>query len=95
MGWLRPNKDRAWLHSSLLESAAEKRKVVFARLLPRVRPVDAAIASRVPNISPMEESVAHRYTRYVIYLFMRMTYNLLALPTTLWHGFCWWRSARS
>jgi hypothetical protein len=95
MGWLRPNKDRAWLHSSLLESAAEKRKVVLDRLLPRVLPVDAAIASRVPNSSPMEESVSHRYSRYVTYLFARVTYHLWALPTTLWHGFCWWRSARS
>jgi hypothetical protein len=95
MGWLRPNKDRAWLHSSLLESAAEKRKVVLDRLLPRVLPVDAAIASRVPNSSPMEESVSHRYSRYVVYLFTRVTYHLWSLPTTLWHGFCWWRSARS
>jgi hypothetical protein len=95
MGWLRPNKDRAWLHSSLLESAAEKRKVVLERLFPRVLPVDAAIATRVPNSSPMEESVSHRYSRYVVYLFTRVTYHLWALPTTLWHGFCWWWSART
>jgi hypothetical protein len=95
MGWLRPNQDRAWLHSSLLGSAAEKRRVVLDRLLPRVLPVDAAIASRVPNSCPMEESVSHRYSRYVVYLFTRVTYHLWALPTTLWHGFCWWRSARS
>jgi hypothetical protein len=95
MGWLRPNNDRAWLHSSLLKSAAEKRKAVLERLLPRVLPVDAAIASRVPNSTPMEESLSQRYSRYVVYLFTRVTYHLWSLPTTLWHGFCWWRSARS
>jgi hypothetical protein len=95
MGWLRPNKDRIWLHSSLLKSTAEKRKVVFGRLLPRVLPVDAAIASRMPNSSPTEEPVSYRYRRYVVYLFVRGAYHLWALPTTLWHGVCWWWSARS
>lgn len=95
MGWLRPNKDRIWLHSSLLETTAEKRKVVFDRLLPRVLPVDAAIASKMPNSSPSEESDLYRYSRYVVYLFTRVAYHLRILPTTLWHGFCWWWSARS
>jgi hypothetical protein len=95
MGWLRPNKDRIWLHSSLLENIAEKRRVVFDRLLPRVLPVDAAIASKMPNNSPTEESAPYRYSQYVVYLFTRVTYHLWILPTTLWHGFCWWWSARS
>jgi hypothetical protein len=95
MGWLRPNKDAVWLHSSLLASAAEKRRVIFGRLLPRrVLPVDAAIANRVPNCSPNEGSVSYNYSRYFVYLFARVTYNLKVLPSTLWHGFCWWRSAR-
>lgn len=95
MGWLQPNKDRIWLHSSLLDTTAEKRKVVFDRLLPRVLPVDAAIASKVPNSSPTQASSSYRYYRYVIYLFTRATYHLWVLPTTLWHGFWWWWSARS
>jgi hypothetical protein len=95
MGWLRPNKDRIWLHVSLLETTADRRKVVFDRLLPRVLPVDAAIASRMPNRSPTPESASYRYSRYIVYLLTRVTYHLWILPTTLWHGFCWWRSARS
>ena len=95
MGWLRPNKDRIWLHVSLLETTAERRKVVFDRLLPRILPVDAAIASKMPNSSSTEESVSYKYSRYIVYLLTRVTYHLWILPTTLWHGFCWWRSARN
>jgi hypothetical protein len=95
MGWLRPNQDRVWLHISLLETTAEKRKVVFSRLLPRVLPVDAAIASKVPNSAPTEASRSYTYYRYIVYLFTRAAYHLWVLPTTLWHGFRWWSSARS
>jgi hypothetical protein len=94
MGWLRPNKDRIWLHSSLLETTAEKRKVIFDRLLPRVLPINAAIASKMPNSSPAEEFASYKYFRYVVYLFTRVTYHLWILPITLWHGFSWWLSAR-
>jgi len=95
MGWLRPNEERVWLHSSLMETAAEKRKVVFDRLFPRILPVDPAIARKIPNSFPTDESVSYRYSRYALYLFTRATYRLWVLPTTLWHGFCWWWSARS
>ena len=95
MGWLRPNKDRIWLQASLLRTGAEKRKVIFDRLLPRVLPVDAAIASKVPNRSPAEEPASSRYICYVIYLVSRVTYHLRILPATLWHGFRWWLSART
>jgi len=96
MGWRRPNKDGIWLHSSLLESAAEKRKVVLGRLLPRrVPPIDSAIAHQIPNSSPTRESVSYNYSRYVAYLFTRVTYHLWILPSTLWHGLWWWWSARS
>jgi hypothetical protein len=95
MGWLRPNKDGVWLHASLLDSAAEKRKLLFRRLLPaRILPVGAAIANRIPNSSPETDSSLHNYTRYLAYLFARVTHHLRFLPITLWHGFCWWRSAR-
>lgn len=94
MGWLRPNTDGIWLHSSLLETKTEKWKVIFDRLLPRVLPLDAAIASKVPNNSPTQLSGSYRYYRYVIYLFTRGIYHLSVLPTTLWHGLRWWRSAR-
>jgi hypothetical protein len=96
MGWLRPNKNGVWLHTSLLESNAEKRKVLFRRLLPtRVLPVDAAIANRVPNSSPTEDSSVHNHARYLVYLCVRVIYHLRVLPITLWHGLCWWWSARS
>jgi len=96
MGWRRPNKDGIWLHSSLLNSAAEKRKLVVGKLFPRrVLPVDAAIANRVANSCPTEESVSYNYSRYVVYLFARVMYHLRILPATLWHGLCWWWSARS
>ncbi len=95
MGWMRPSKDAIWLHSSLMKSAAEKRRVVLGRLLPRrVLPVDTAIANRIPNSSPTEEPGWHNYSRYLIYLFARVGYHLRVLPATLWHGFRWWWSAR-
>jgi hypothetical protein len=95
MGWLRPNTDGIWLHSSLLETTTEKRKVIFDRLLPRVLPLDAAIASKVPSNAPTEACRPYTYYRYIVYLFTRASYHLWVLPTTLWHGFRWWRSARS
>lgn len=95
MGWLRPNKDRIWLHSSLLNTTAEKRKIFFGRLLPRVLPVDAAIAGQMPGSGRAVTSPSYRYSRYVVYLLTRVTYHLFSLSTTLWHGLCWWWSARS
>lgn len=93
MGWLRPNKDGVWLHSSLLTSAAEKRALVFQRLLPvRVLPVGAAIANRVPNSSPTDHSSVHSHTRYLVYLIARVVYHLRMIPITLWHGVHWWWS---
>ena len=95
MGWMRPSKDAIWLHSSLMKSPAERRRIVFSRLLPRqVLPVDAAIARQIPNSSPTEESSWSNYSRYFAYLVMRVGYHLKVLPTTLWHGLCWWWSAR-
>ncbi len=96
MGWMRPSKDAIWLHSSLMKSAAEKRRVIFGRLLPRrALPVDTAIANRIPNSSPNEESAWYNYSRYLVYLVMRVGYHLTALPATLWHGFRWWWSVRA
>jgi hypothetical protein len=96
MGWLRPSKDAVWLHSSLMDSGADKRRVVFGRLFPRaVLPVDTAMALRTPNIFPDEQSVTHNYTRYLVYLFARIIYHLKIVPRTLWHGCCWRWSART
>jgi hypothetical protein len=95
MGWMRPSKDTVWLHSSLMKSAVDKRHIVFGRLLPRrVLPVDTAIANRIPNSIPREESHWFNYSRYLVYLVTRIGFHLKVLPTTLWHGFRWWRSAR-
>src|ERR1700733_8348335 len=94
--WMRPNKDGVWLHSSLMESPAEKRKVVLGSLFPRTTlPVDAAIAFSTPNSFPNEQSVTSNYGQYLLYLFARIAYHLNVLPRTLWHGLCWKWSART
>ena len=96
MGWLRPNKNGVWLHASLLESGVDKREILFQRLLPtRILPVGAAIANRIPNSSPTDDSSVDNYARYLVYLVARITYHMRILPITLWHGVCWWWSARS
>jgi Uncharacterised nucleotidyltransferase len=95
MGWMRPNKDRIWLHSSLVKSTAEKRKIIFGRLLPKTRPVEVVLADQIPDGSPAKESMSYRYRRYAEYLFARTSYHLRILPITLWHGLCWWWSART
>ena len=96
MGWLRPNKNGVWLHASLLESGVDKREILFQRLLPtRILPVGAAIANRIPNSSPTDDSTVYNYARYLVYLVARITYHMRILPITLWHGVCWWWSARS
>jgi hypothetical protein len=95
MGWMRPNKDRIWLHSSLMKSTAEKRKIILGRLLPKTRPVEVVLADQIPDGSPVKESISYQYRRYAEYLFARTGYHLRILPITLWHGLCWWWSART
>jgi hypothetical protein len=95
MGWLRPSKDGLWLHSSLLPSAAAKRKLLFRRLFPgRPRPVNVVMADSMPNRSLPSVSIWRASRQYLAYLFTRVSYHLRFLPPTLWHGFCWWRAAR-
>jgi len=102
LGWLRPSKDGLWLHTSLLASASEKRRLILRRLLPRrVRPVNVVVAEAVPNPSSSGSgtssttSVWHHSRHYSVYLLARAKYHLGILPSTLWHGLCWWWSARN
>ena len=96
MGWMQPSKDGIWLHSSLLASPAEKRRLILGRLFPRrVFPVDAAIANWVPNSSPGEQSLLRKYSEYFVHVLARVARRIATIPSTLWHGLCWRWAARS
>lgn len=95
MGWMRPSKANIWLHSSLVESRVERRKLVLERLFrPRVRPVNVVAAEKLPSEPSSNASAWRDLHRYLGYLFARARFHLVVLPSTLWQGLCWWWSAR-
>lgn len=89
-----PNKDLVWLHLSLLDSASEKRSVLFRRLLPsRITPVHAPYVQR-PDGGDEPRSPLVRRSRHLAYLASRATYHARILPATLWRGMRWWLATK-
>jgi len=94
-GMFHPNKDRVWLHMSLLNSSKEKRSILRRALLPaRLPPV------KTPDVDFDEYGLArkdwpiHPHIKYLFYFVSRSVYHVRVLPSTLWHGFRWWASQR-
>jgi len=85
----RPNKDELWLHLSLLESAADRRRVARQRLFPTrlPGPVDAVY---LPEMSWTRRW--RKRLRYSAYVAGRAWRHATTLPRTLLTGVRWWVS---
>jgi hypothetical protein len=92
---LHPNKDRVWLHISLLNSAKEKQAILREVLWPaRIPPVRTPAADfdkygRARKVWPTQPHI-----KYLFYFVSRSLHHTRALPSTLWHGLRWWASQR-
>ncbi len=89
-----PNKHELWLHFSLIDSAADCRRVLFRRLLPHTLPgpVDSIF---VPETQMTRQMRARRKMKFAAHLGARTLHHARALPVTLAHGVAWkWPAAR-
>jgi predicted MFS family arabinose efflux permease len=80
----RPNKDRLWLHLSLLESSKDKYAVFFGTLLP----------VRVPPLKEVGRWSLPVFPRFVQYAASRVAHHLGSVPKTLLEGVRWWGSTK-
>jgi hypothetical protein len=91
----RPNKDVVWLHLALVQSASEKRALLYRTLLPARIP---SLKSPSQTVTKFKKAVSpwrtKRLFRYPTYFISRVTYHLGVLLPTLWHGCRWWISQR-
>jgi MFS family permease len=91
-----PNKDVVWLHVGLLESARDKRAVIFRRLIPaRITPADAPYIEDA-SVVPQEREISplRRRAKHLAYLASRAAYHVRILPPTLWRGVRWWLATK-
>ncbi|MGA2049005.1 MAG: nucleotidyltransferase family protein [Terracidiphilus sp.] len=90
-----PNKDRVWLHLSLLNSLKEKQFILRKVLWPaRIPPVETTAAGFDEYGQPRKDWPTQQLVRYLFYLVSRTVHHTRVLPPALWHGFRWWASQR-
>jgi hypothetical protein len=94
-GMFHANKDRLWLHLSLLDSSKVKRSIFRQVLFPtRIHPL------RTPNADfdnfgrPRRIWPTQRHVKYLFFFASRSAYHMGATLSTLWHGLRWWASQR-
>lgn len=80
----RPNKDRLWLHLSLVESSWDKCAVFVGTLLPL----------RVPPLKAVGRWSLPVFPRFVGYAASRVAHHLASIPRTLLEGVRWWGSTK-
>jgi hypothetical protein len=94
-GMFHPNKDRLWLHLSLLNSSRARRSLFRQVLFPtRIHPLRTPSANfdnfgRARKIWPTQLHV-----KYLLFYVARSAYHMRATPSALWHGLRWWASQR-
>ena len=89
---VRPNKDELWLHLSLLDSAADKWRVLRRRLLPATMPgpVDAVL---IPDAEMTRWRRLRASVNRYRYAASRAVHHARALLPFAWHGVRWcWRA---
>jgi len=77
---IKPNKDRLWLHLSLLESSRDKCAVFFGTLLP----------VRVPPLKAVGQWPLSVVPKFIGYAASRFVHHLGTVPRTLVEGLRWW-----
>ena len=91
-GMFRRNKDRVWLHASLVKPTRKRLELIWRTILPtRVSPV-AGPAVRIRKQRLKESGISNAYVRYLAYIVDRTIAHLRPLPTLMWHGAALWLS---
>ena len=90
-----PNKDRVWLHLSLLNSAQEKQSVLRKVLWPaRIPPVRTPLVNFDKYGRARKGWPTQPHVKYLFYFVSRSVHHTGVLPSALWHGLRWWVSQR-
>lgn len=90
-----PNKDRVWLHLSLLNSFKEKQSVLRKVMWPaRIPPVGTPHADCDDYGQPLIGGPDQTHLKYLFYFVSRTAHHTRVLPSALWHGLRWWASQR-
>jgi predicted MFS family arabinose efflux permease len=79
-----PNKNRLWLHLSLLESSGDKHAVFWGTLLP----------VRVPPLKAVGRWSLPAFSRFLRYAASRVAHHVGSVPATLVEGVRWWGSTK-
>lgn len=93
----RKNKDRAWLHASLVKPTGKKLGVIWHSVMPvRVSSIPS-LDAQVVNIRnrQLKQSVpSNKYIRYAAYVVDRAVGHIRPIPALMLHGLGLWLSSR-
>jgi hypothetical protein len=90
-----PNKDRLWLHLSLLNSSKDKRSILREVLFPaRIPPLRTPAADFDKYGRARKSWPNQAHVKYLLYFVSRSAHHTRVIPSTLWHGLRWWASQR-
>jgi hypothetical protein len=90
-----PNKDRVWLHLSLLNSLKEKRSILRKVLFPaKIPPLRTPAADFDEFGQPRKDWPTQAHMKYFFFFVSRSVHHTRVLPSALWRGFRWWASQR-
>jgi len=84
------NKDRMWLHLSLLDSAGQKRHLLRRTLFPRRAPAWESSNLNLNNRQVTKNAMRSHTLRYLVYCVSRIVDFSRVTPLTLWRGRSWW-----
>lgn len=94
---LHPNKDGMWLHLRLVESAADRRKILLRRLFPTRPAALQFVDQRSPAWEEPQESPSlplWSRAKYLAFVASRVAHHGSLLPPTLWRGATLWWSEK-
>src|SRR5215813_3573753 len=95
-GMFRKNKDRVWLHASLVKPARKKVALIWKTIVPtrkQLSPIDSP-AVGIKNRQSKEARFSNRYFRYAAYMVDRTIAHARPVPSLMWHGLILWWSQR-
>jgi hypothetical protein len=91
----RKNKDRVWLHASLVGPTRKKLELIAKTILPprisRIPSIDDQ-AVRIKNRQVKESNISNKYVQYATYVFGLAITHLVTVPVLLLHGLTLWLS---
>jgi hypothetical protein len=93
-GMFRPNRDWVWLHTALLTSARDRRRVVSSALIPRQVPKRSSPAISLNLRRTMAARSRNPQIQYFLFLGARTANHLSMVSTTLSRRVGWWFSQK-